>query len=269
MRPHILAFVLISVLLGARIGRAESVDAKERRARTACLGGDYTKGVQLLSELFVATLDATFIYDQGRCFQQNRRYEDAIARFQEYLRAERKLTKSAKGEAQKHIDECKELLASERIHSSQSTTAAATAPVAPAPVAPTATAPVAVVTPPPASPVQPNPSATSDPGSGLRVAGIVTASAGGAALLAGIIFNIKANSLATDIEKTNGYSPSKVDDRKNYETWGWIGYGAGAAFVATGAVLYVLGSRSANEPSVAVVPVCAREYAGAAVKGRF
>jgi hypothetical protein len=42
--------------------------------------------VQLLSELFVSTMDPTFIYDQARCFQQNRRYEDAIARFQEYLR---------------------------------------------------------------------------------------------------------------------------------------------------------------------------------------
>lgn len=269
MRPHIFAFVLISVLLGAQIARAETVDAKERRARTACLGGDYAKGVQLLSELFVSTLDAAFIYDQGRCFQQNRRYEDAIARFQEYLRAERKLTKSAKAEAQKHIDECKELLASERIHSSQSTTAAATAPIVPTPVAPAATAPVAVVTPPPASPLQPTPPATSNGGSGLRVAGIATASAGGAALLAGIIFNIKANSLATDVEKTNGYTLSKVDDRKTYETLGWIGYGAGAAFVATGALLYVLGSRAASEPSVAVVPICAPEYAGAAMKGRF
>ena len=268
MRPRTLVFVLVPVLLAARIGRAESVDAKERRARTACLGGDYAKGVQVLSELFVATLDATFIYDQGRCFQQNRRYEDAIARFQEYLRVERKFAKSAKAEAQKHIDECKDLLASERLHSPE-VAPAAPPPVAPATAAPDPVSPTAVVNLPPVPPSQPNPPASGNAGSGLRVAGIAISSAGGAALLGGIIFNIKANSLATEIEKADGYSPGKVNDRKTYETLGWIGYGAGADFVATGALLYILGSRAASEPSVALVPVCAPEYAGAAVKGWF
>jgi hypothetical protein len=268
MRPRLLVFVLVPVLLGPRIGRAESVDAKERKARTACLGGDYAKGVQLLSELFVATLDATFIYDQGRCFQQNRRYDDAIARFQEYLRAERKVAKAAKAEAQKHIDECKELLAAESARSAQSAPSASP-PVPDAPVPSISTTPPVVITTPPPVASPTDPSTASNSGSGLRVAGIAAASAGGAALLAGVIFNLKANSLATEIEKTNGYGAGKVDDRKTYETLGWIGYGAGAAFVATGALLYVLGSRSAREPSVAVIPVCAPEYAGALLKGHF
>jgi hypothetical protein len=263
MRTPTLLFVLIPVLLGARIGRAESVDAKERRARTACLGGDYAKGVQLLSELFVATLDATFIYDQGRCFEQNRRYEDAIARFQEYLRAERKLTRAARAEAQHHIDECKDLLATENAQPSQ------VASTAVPPVAPAMPAPAVVVAAPAAPASQPNPPASSNAGSGLRVAGIAMSSVGAAGLIAGIILNLKANSLATDIEKTDGYSSSKESDRSTYETLGWVGYGAGAAFLATGALLYILGSRSAGESPVAVLPVCAPEYAGAVVKGWF
>jgi hypothetical protein len=253
----------VSVLLAAPVARAESVGAKERMARTACLGGDYAKGVQLLSEIFVTTMDATYIYNQGRCFEQNRRYEDAIARFQEYLRAGRKLTRDDKAEAQKHIDECKELLAGEKVQAPQA------APAESPPGAPAMAPPVAVVTPPTVLPSQPNPPAPSNAGSGLRVGGIAMSSAGGVALVAGIIFNLKANSLATDIEKTDGYSPSKESNRKTYETLGWIGYGAGAALVASGALLFILGLRAAGNPSVTIVPTVAPEYAGVVAKGGF
>jgi hypothetical protein len=37
-------------------------DAKEKAARTACLAGDYAKGVTLLSELFVETKDPNWIF---------------------------------------------------------------------------------------------------------------------------------------------------------------------------------------------------------------
>jgi tetratricopeptide (TPR) repeat protein len=144
--------LLVPFLLSAQAvqaGSAESVNAKERRARTACLAGDYTEGVRLLSELFVATMNATFIYNQGRCFEQNRRYEDAIGRFQEYLRAGRKITKAEQADAQKHINDCKELLASERAQ------AAAVAPAAPPPVAVAPVAPAAVITTPTAPTPQP------------------------------------------------------------------------------------------------------------------
>lgn len=138
--------LLVPFLLPARTvqaGNAESTGAKERRARTACLAGDYVEGVRLLSELFVTTMDATFIYNQGRCFEQNRRYEDAIGRFQEFLRAGKKLTKAEKAQAEKHIDDCRELLASERAQAAPVVLAAPSPVVAP-PVAPAAvaTAPV-------------------------------------------------------------------------------------------------------------------------------
>jgi hypothetical protein len=97
----------------------------------------------------------------------------------------------------------------------------------------------------------------------------LTASIGGAALVAGIILNYKSNSLATDLKKTDGYTPGKESDRKAYETLGWVGYGVGAACVATGEILYIVGSRSASETSVSLVPTLAPDYAGAFVKGAF
>ena len=106
-------------------------------------------------------------------------------------------------------------------------------------------------------------------GSGLRIAGISTAAVGGAALVAGIVFNLKANSLASDLKKTDGYTSDKESSRKTYQTLGWAGYGVGAACVATGAVLYVLGLRSSDGSPVAFVPAFAPGQAGAVVKGAF
>lgn len=57
--------------------------ALEREARRACLSGEYVKGVALLSDLFVDSKDPNYIFNQGRCFEQNLRFEEAIGRFGE------------------------------------------------------------------------------------------------------------------------------------------------------------------------------------------
>jgi len=258
--------VLATLLLTAPAAWAGNVDTKERAARTACLAGDYARGVALLSELFVATMDPTYIYNQGRCFEQNRRYDDAIARFQEYLRAGKRLGKDEKADAQKHIADCKELLAGQPSQplvvapTPQPASIPAPVPVAPAPVSPIVQ--------------QTNVQPTSESGSGLRTlrtAGIVTAAVGGAALVASVVLNLKVNSMANDLQKTNGYDAGKVSDRDTYETLGWASYGVGAACVATGAVLYYLGMRSGapDSASVALVPAFAPGQASAILKGSF
>ena len=260
-------FVLVPLILTARVAWAGNAETKERVARTACLSGDYAKGVALLSELFVTTMDPTYIYNQGRCFEQNRRYEDAIARFQEYLRAGKRLGRDEQADAQKHIVDCEGLLAKQAgpqpvvVPVPAPTTTPAPAPVAPAPVV---VAPTPVVQ---QTSIQP----VSESGSGLRTAGVVTAAVGGAALVASVILNLKVNSMAESMQKTDGYTDGKESDRKTYETLGWVGYGVGAACVATGAVLYILGQRSgATGPtSVAIMPALAPGQAGAVLKGAF
>lgn len=64
---------LVALLLVARTASAtdEEVERRARSARTACLAGDYAKGVAILSELFVTTKDPSFIYNQG-CLGWNR-----------------------------------------------------------------------------------------------------------------------------------------------------------------------------------------------------
>jgi len=255
--------LVVLVLLATRTASAERLDAKERRARTACLAGDPTQGVQLLSELFVATKDPTFIYNQGRCFEQNRRYEDAIARFQEFLRASKRLTKADKDDALKHIEDCKELLASDRSQSPPAT------PVLPSalPTEPIPSPPVAAVSVAPAS--QLHVSQSDRPDSRLRPAGVIAASVGGAALVTAIVFNLLANSLANDMKKTDHYSTEKDSDRKTYRTLGWIGYGVGTASLATGALLYALGLRAITSDEIAIVPSFAPDSAAAVLEGKF
>lgn len=265
----------MAFLVSASAAWGAGRDARERTARTACLAGDFAKGAAILSQLFVETRDATYIYNQGRCFEQNARYPEAIARFQEYLLVGRKLGRKDKAEAERHIRRCQEMLAGQ---SAQPEVVPEAAPPKPAPGSTPASL---VVSPPPAASsagppmverALPDPASAADsPGAGLRTAGVVTASVGGAVLVAGIILNLKVNSMAGDFETLNGYTDDKESNRKTYETFGWIGYGVGAACIATGAVLYVLGRRAGREgsSSLALVPALASGEAGAILKGAF
>jgi hypothetical protein len=79
-----------------------SGESREREARKACLAGDYAKGVAILSDLFLDTKQATYIFNQGRCYQQNERFDEAIRCFREYLRT----SNDDPATAQKHIAEC-------------------------------------------------------------------------------------------------------------------------------------------------------------------
>ena len=251
----------VGLLLATSSALAASQQAQERTARTSCLSGDYAKGVAILSELFVDTKDATYIFNQGRCFEQNSRYQDAIARFQEYLRTGKKLSESDKADAQKHIADCEDMLAKQN----------RAAEVASAPPPPPSAAPAPVVEVPaivqPASP----PSASGEPGAHLRTTGVVTAAVGGAAVVTGVILNLKVNSMASDFQTLNGYTDNKESQRKSYEAWGWVSYGVGAACVATGAVLYYLGAQAGRHgnASVALLPAFAPGTAGAVLKGAF
>lgn len=270
------------MLLAAPTTFAASRAAKERAARTACLAGDYGKGATILSELFVDTKDPTYIYNQGRCFEQNAHYQEAIARFQEYLRVGEDVSEKDKVEAKKHITECEDMVAKQSGHLEM------TAPLAPAP--PSATAQAPLVTPGIAQePARPTQSVAAMPtnftqtsvapaslpvgsrGSGMRIAGIATAAAGGAALVTGVILNIKVNSMASDFQTPNGYTPSKESSRASYETLGWLSYGLGAACITTGAILYVLGLRSGvnSSSSVALLPAFAPSGGAAILKGAF
>jgi hypothetical protein len=262
MRSMKTMLFLIPAVLVSLPGPASAAGRQtmERTAKKACLAGDPAKGVDILAELYVDTNDITYIFNQGRCFEQNRRYEDAVGRFREYLVKGENLTAEEKAVAQKRIDACESYLPKRE---------------PPAPVVPTPK-----MQPQPAQvPISPEAAiAARQPaqldgkaGSGLRIAGIAMASVGVAALIAGVVLNLKVNSMSSDLEKPDNFNRDTDTSRKNYKTLGWVSYGVGGACVAGGALLYYLGRRSGRNPgpSVALIPAVASDMAGAALTGAF
>ena len=230
--------------------------AKEKAAKKACATGNYQEGVDTLADLFVDTNDVVYVYNQGRCYQQNNRWEQAISRFQEYLRKARDLPASERAETQRQIDDCQESLAK-------------ASPAVPPPMAATNPTPAAQsATPAPLS--QPEPTdlhSTASQGSrgkGLRVAGLIVAGVGVAAVGTGVGLALKANSLSTA-----EYSRSRESERSSLRTWGFVSYGVGAAAIATGAVLYVVGWTRRSSSSVAFLPSVAPDGASLSLQGSF
>lgn len=242
-------------------GSKEATQQRATQARKACLSGDYQKGVDILSELFIETKDPVSIFNQGRCFEQSSRYEEAISRFEEYLRVTKNTKVKDRDDAQEHIAECQAKLDRARAIVPVATPAEPT-PENPQPAMATPESPPEILQ---AQTPQAEPASS---GRGLRIAGIVVASVGVAALGTAVFLNVQANSMAKDLETPRGYERSKANDRKTYETLGWVGYGVGAACLVGGAVLYGLGLSNGSSP-VALIPTVAPSHAGLSLQGAF
>lgn len=217
----------------------------EHAARKACMVGNFAKGVDLLADLFLATGDPVYIYNQGRCFQQNHQWQEAIDRFSEYLRKARTITQAERLEAESHIAECEARLPKP-----------VAAPSEPAPQ-PVAVVPVAA---PPAPAPVPAP-VLEDRGFGLRVAGIVVGAAGLAGIGTGIFCSAKTYDLRDD--------PSQLD---GYKTAGIVAYAVGGVALATGVALYVVGHSRKGDPArsvMALVPAIGPQQTSLVLSGTF
>lgn len=236
---------------------AESREAKERAARKACLTGDPVTGVGILTDLFIDTHDTTYLFNQGRCFEQNRRYEDAIGRFHEYLMKAKNLSPEDRADTQKHIAACESFMGAKP--------GEAPSPEGPKNAAENAKPPESIPSSPIVTVAESKPAET---GAGLRTTGLVLASLGGAALIAGVVLNLKVNSMSSDLESE--YDSSVDSSRRTYKTATWFSYGAGAACLAGGAVLYYLGwRRGYGGSTLSLVPTFGPDAVGTALAGRF
>jgi hypothetical protein len=217
--------------------------------------GDFQKGADILTDLFVETNDFVYIYNQARCYQQNNRWEQSISRFREWLRKAKDVSESDRAETERLIADCEASLAK----------------MTPPPVAATPPPPRVEAPPPAPQPAPPGVLSTPTPppsdgsrGRGLRVTGIVFAAVGVAAIGTGVGLGLKSSSLST-----KGYSRSREDERASLKTWGWVSYGVGAAALVTGAVLYIAGWPSEPSSSVALLPIVAPDGASVLLQGRF
>jgi tetratricopeptide (TPR) repeat protein len=245
---------------------ATAKDAKERAAKKACLNKDPAKGVELLTDLYVDTNDAIYIYNQGRCYEQSDRCEEAIVRFREYLRKRPDTSARDRADVSKHIADCEALLAKAGTGAGTTTT---TAPGAQASKPPAVQIPIEPLAPPlGGGTTAGNLGALREgqraPGGGLRIAGAITMGLGGALLVTGVILNLKHNSTISNIQ--GDYSGDDDDSAQLYQTLSTVGYAAGAACLVGGAVLYWLGVRAGR---TMVVPSLAAGQAGLMLAGEL
>jgi len=287
--------LLVTSLVVAPCAQAAGKDAKERAALKACMAGDYTKGVDLLADLFVDTKNPTYIYNKGRCYEQSSRYADAIGSFREYLRHSANLSDAEKADAERHIADCETILARQE----RTTSPAATVP-------PTPMLPQPVVTPEPptaatasaataqAKPAEPEtapavapaklpealspvaPAAVVEPltgpapttGKGLRIAGITCGAIGLASIGTAIYFYARATSMSDKVSNATTWKSSDNQAGKDAETMQWVFYSVGAGAVVAGVVLYLLGWPASTKPA-AVAPLVGPGTAGISAQGAF
>jgi tetratricopeptide (TPR) repeat protein len=222
---------------------AANEDFKILEAKKACLTGNAAKGVEILADLYLETRDPVMLFNQGRCFEQNNRYEEAIARFREYLRKATDASAADKADAEKHIAECQAILA---------------APTAP---------PVARQEVPAEGIVEAGQGASPTSGSRLRFAGIASAGVGLAALITGAALNLKVNSMIHDLD--NHFDRGTYASSNTYKTIAWVSYGVGTACIVSGAVLYAVGWSRAESARLALAPSITSGSASVVLAGVF
>jgi hypothetical protein len=213
-------------------------DPREVEAKKTCLAGRWERGIELLADLYAETGEPTYIYNQGRCFQQNGRSADAVTRFREYLRKAPSLSADEKAQVEKFIRELESPTDPSRPSSAGSSAAV---PVTPPPVVPVSST---------AGPVHVAVGATAVDDDKrrrtLRVAGIAAGAVGLLSVAGGVVMGLRVKSLEDDVTKAASegrYDQSKYNDGRRAETLEWVGLGVGVAALASGAVLYFLGVR--------------------------
>jgi TolB-like protein len=164
----------------------------------------------------------------------------------------------------------KEIIAAMQVASSERAAAAAarSAPVAsPSGAAATAPGPVPAV----AATPEPEPARASGPWSRRKILGVSLTGGGGALLVGGVVFGLKAKAMDKDLAaSTNDLGfyydyPAKRDDVKRTALVADVLLGLGLATAGAGGYLWF----TDRPPAVAVVPVVGDGLAGVVAMGRF
>jgi hypothetical protein len=247
------ALALILALAGASVPAAAAPrtrEARETEARKACAAGRVEAGIEILAELLTEYSHPNYIYNQGRCYQQNGKAEQAISRFKEYLRAAQDIPAADRERVERFIKELE-------------TELQAAAPPVATPPPTTETGPtVPEPAPPPAERKPPaEVSRTAPPaarGTGLRTAAITLGVVAVAGLTTGIVSSLRVQSLENEVATArvgqfSGVQLNQQQERaRTFETLQWIGYGVGVAAAAGAVACLVLDSGPPGESASGV-----------------
>jgi len=105
------------------------------------------------------------------------------------------------------------------------------------------------------------------PGRALRIAGIGVGAVGVVGVGVGIVFGLKARSLADDFQPGMRFDPDKDDEGERANRTAIIGIAGGVVLVAVGATLYWRGHVAKHRAEVSLVPMISDQVAGLAFTG--
>jgi tetratricopeptide (TPR) repeat protein len=103
---------LLGLLLMASPAVAAAAETKadvEMTARTEYAAGRYQQALELYAKLYAETLHPTYLRNVGRCYQNMKQPDQAIASFQEYLRKAQDLAPKQRQEVEGFIAEMEAL----------------------------------------------------------------------------------------------------------------------------------------------------------------
>lgn len=262
---------------------AAPLDEREVEARKDFAEARYEDALHLFASLFAEFGDPIYLRNVARCYQKLKRPTESIATFQEYL-ARAKVTPDERLEVQGYISEMETLQKAQAAEKAPRAEVAAqgedarSAPagrdVPPPPTAetrPTVTAHVPPRAASPSSPtllVQTTPESAPSTHSRALTWGGLGAAAGGIVLIGvGVGFGLAARSAQRDVEKQ--FDKDRDADGRRNERLQWVAYGAGAAALAVGCVLFVTGMHESPEESKSVRVSWALSPTGASLGAQF
>ncbi|HKA91616.1 MAG TPA: hypothetical protein VKE22_28330 [Haliangiales bacterium] len=253
---------------------AKADRTRVREARRAFEAGkkaytlsDFDKAIELWKEAYELKDDPIFLYNIAQAFRQKGDGGKAIFYYKGYLRElpdakNRGEVEEKVADLQKQIDEAEK----------------AAQPAPPAEPAPPPAPPPSVDVRAQTEPPAPVPEEAPRPGKGMRVAGIVSMGAGAAALAGGVVFGLRAKSLASDLEDATRAGMPWSQDLADKESQGKtmnalaiVGYSVGAAAIVTGGILYYLGAQkdARAEERTAIVPAIGPDGARVTLRVSF
>jgi len=208
--------------------------------------------------------EAERLYTEGQKAYDAERYADAIAQWtQSYELSHLPALVFNIGQAYRHHGDCakavdayKKFVALDPKSAERGTAEGFITELSPCPAEAPAPPP-AVTAPPPSKQTPEGHEPIADTGRGKRIAGIAIAAGGLAIAATGLYFGAEAASLGDEVRKAcaTGCAYPAIRDKdeagRRDETIQWILYGASAATLVTGGVLYVLGSRKPSPVAVA------------------
>jgi hypothetical protein len=261
----------------AEIPAESDLEAREAEAKRACDAGRVQEGARLLTELLRRTNDGTYIFNLGRCHQQNGQADKALREFRTYLRRPDQ-DPAAAAAARAYIAQLDPPPPAPAVNPPSDLPPALPAAAAvPSPAAPVV---------PPADLISPAPSPSpSPPGRVLRVAALVTGGVGLAGLVTGAAYALQTHGLEQEKrealerqDKPPEWFEGQDQKGERAERLQWLCLGVGGAALAAGGVLYYFGERAGHGDeashasalgSVHATPLALPGLAGAVISGRF